>query len=341
MKPTIRSIAHMCGVSRGTVDRVLNDRPYVKPEVRRRVLRAVRETGYVHPSAARVAPAAHAAHIGFVVAQWENEYFLQQTLRGIRRAERDLRPGELALDVETMGSRSDIEYLQRIDRLLARGAGGVILNAADTVLLRGKIDELADRGVPVVTYNSDVPASRRVCFVGQDLAKSGRIAAGLLTGLLGPQDEVLAVTGNLEFLSHRSRVESFLGHLEALGVPRDRLLLRECFERYDLTYEAVSEALRVRPRLRGVYMGTENVPACMDAIRKARLRRKIHVIANDLTPMARRCLKNGQIDFVVEQDFAAQAYEAIRVLYALLAHDRPPKKPVRYVATSIYTRELL
>lgn len=340
MKPTIRSLARMCGVSRGTVDRVLNDRPYVKPEVRQRVLRAVQQTGYVHPSA-RAQAGAHATHIGFLMAQWENAYFREQTARGIRRAERYLRPGELKLTVETMVSRSEIEYLQRIDRLLDAGTDGILLNAADTALLRGKIDELDARGVPVVTYNSDLPSSRRVCHVGQDLAKSGRVAAGLLAGLLGPQDTVLAVTGNLEFRSHRSRVESFCRHLEGLGVAGERLTLRECFERYDLTYQAVWDALQADPRLRGIYMGTEHVPACIDAIRKARPRHKIHVIVNDLTPMATRYLKSGDIDFVIEQDFAAQAYEAILVLYALLAHDRPPKKPVRYVTTSIYTRELL
>lgn len=80
MKPTIRSLARMCGVSRGTVDRVLNDRPYVKPEVRQRVLRAVQQTGYVHPSA-RAQAGAHATHIGFLMAQWENAYFREQTAR--------------------------------------------------------------------------------------------------------------------------------------------------------------------------------------------------------------------------------------------------------------------
>ncbi|MGN1007477.1 MAG: LacI family DNA-binding transcriptional regulator [Butyricicoccus sp.] len=339
MKPTIRSIARMCGVSRGTVDRVLNDRPYVSPEVRKKVLRAVQITGYVPPRAA--APSAHAAQIGFLVAQWENDYFRRQTERGIRRAARTLRPGELSLQVETMGSRSDREYIQRIDRLLEAGARGIILNAADNVLLRTKIDDLAAQGVPVVTYNSDLPTSRRVCHVGQDLAKSGQVAAGLLARSLGPHDHILAVTGNLEFLSHRSRVESFCAHAGTLGIGSDRIQLAQCFERYDLTYEAVLNALRQDDRVRGVYMGTESVPACMDAIKKARPRRKIYVVANDLTQPAIRGLKNGMLDFVVEQDFSAQAYEAILVMYALLAHDRPPKTPVRYVSTSIYTKELL
>lgn len=339
MKPTIRSIANMCGVSRGTVDRVLNDRPYVSPAVRARVLRAVRESGYVHPLAAAPSPAA--AHIGFLITRWESEYFRQQTERGIRRAHRHLRPGELTMTVETMDSRSDAEYLRRIDRLLAAGVSGIILNAADNVLLRTATDDLATRGIPVVTYNSDLPTSRRVCHVGQDLVKSAQVAAGLLARRIGPQDNIFTVTGNLEFSSNSVRVDSFYSHMAQAGISRDRLALAECFERYDLTYQAVLDALRRDSRLRGIYMGTENVPACLDAIKKAKLRHHIHVVANDLTPHAVRGLQTGMIDFVVEQDFAAQAYEAILVMYALLAHDRKPKSSVRYVETSIYTKELL
>ena len=40
-RPTIQMVAELAGVSRGTVDRVLNDRPHVNEEVRQRVLEAL------------------------------------------------------------------------------------------------------------------------------------------------------------------------------------------------------------------------------------------------------------------------------------------------------------
>ena len=46
MKHTVRSIAALAGVSRGTVSRVLNNQPDVSPEVRARVLHIIEETGY-------------------------------------------------------------------------------------------------------------------------------------------------------------------------------------------------------------------------------------------------------------------------------------------------------
>ena len=46
MAVTIKQIAEMCGVSRGTVDRVLNNRGRVSEETARKVTEAVEALGY-------------------------------------------------------------------------------------------------------------------------------------------------------------------------------------------------------------------------------------------------------------------------------------------------------
>ena len=48
-RPTIQMVAERAGVSRGTVDRVVNNRSYVKAEVRERVLAAIEWQGYGLP----------------------------------------------------------------------------------------------------------------------------------------------------------------------------------------------------------------------------------------------------------------------------------------------------
>ena len=42
-RPTIQMVAELAGVSRGTVDRVLNDRPHVHEAVRQRVIDAIEQ----------------------------------------------------------------------------------------------------------------------------------------------------------------------------------------------------------------------------------------------------------------------------------------------------------
>ena len=46
-RPTLQAVADKAGVSRGTVDRVLNNRANVSAEVFERVTKALEETGYV------------------------------------------------------------------------------------------------------------------------------------------------------------------------------------------------------------------------------------------------------------------------------------------------------
>lgn len=51
-RPTIQMVADLAGVSRGTVDRVLNERSYVSAQVRERVLSAFGRPGYISPQEA-------------------------------------------------------------------------------------------------------------------------------------------------------------------------------------------------------------------------------------------------------------------------------------------------
>ncbi len=336
MKPTVRSIAAMAGVSRGTVSRVLNNQPDVSAEVRARVLRIMEETGYRKDIRFQ---GVEKIHIGVIVAHWQDEYFTNSTLHGIRLAERELNTGRIQLDVRRMNSRSDGEYIRVCEELLEGGARGLVINAPDNIVIAAEIERLTKAGVVVVTYNSDLPDSTRVCHVGQDLLKSGRIAAGLMARSLSAKDHILVITGNMEFHSNRVRIDGFLEHLKTLGFSSDSYDLKECYERYDLSYDAVSQALETLPKLHGIYMGTENVKACVDAL--AKTRRRVTVVVNDLTPVAKHALKTGAVDFVVEQDFTAQVQQAILLLQKHLLYGQAVRKPVIHVQTSIVTRELL
>ena len=72
MRATIKMIAEKAGVSIGTVDRVLHDRPYVKAEVRERVLQVMEELDY-HPTHMASALATSGTTRRFAVVQptWE------------------------------------------------------------------------------------------------------------------------------------------------------------------------------------------------------------------------------------------------------------------------------
>ena len=338
MKITAQQIAEACGVSRGTVDRVVNGRGGVAPEVRERVQRMLDDTGYRTPRVRRQS-GEPCVRVGFLIPSWDVKYYPARMRQGVKSALRRIGTGEFEVLVEEMHGRSVQEYMQCIAKLREAGVRGIVLNPSDVLPLREEIDRLDEAGIPVVTCNSDVPGSRRLCHIGQDLRRSGRMAAGLMARLVGEGD-ILIVTGNSEFTAHRGRVDGFCGRLAELGFDRGRWQLIECIERYDLTYDGVLRVLRENPRLRGIYMANERVRGCVDALQRAHPLRSVHVICNDLTPWSREYLLDGRVDFVIDQDFAGQGERAVLVLYDLFCRARRPARETEFVRTAIITREM-
>ncbi|MFD0712030.1 LacI family DNA-binding transcriptional regulator [Paenibacillus sp. GCM10027626] len=88
MKHTLESIARLAGVSRGTVSRIVNQQPGVKPHVREKVLQIIEQTGYVpHPQARSLAGGA-TGNIGVMVFSQDPHYLTHhlfyEVLQGIQ-----------------------------------------------------------------------------------------------------------------------------------------------------------------------------------------------------------------------------------------------------------------
>lgn len=340
MKVTAQWIADQCGVSRGTVDRVVNGRANVAPEVRERVQKMVNEYGYRTPSQRQAARAGRGAYrIGFIIPSWD-PFFTRRIRDGIRTATQRRFAGDVIVLIEELNNRSARAYFEAISRLEARRIDGMVVTAPDTPAMADEIARLTKSGIQVVTCDSDVSDSQRLCHIGQDMVKSGRVAAGLLAPYT-PGGEVLVVTGNREFTAHGLRVRGFLDRLHEICGEDVPTQVIECVERYDLTYDGVFEQLRHNPRIRGIYMANESVRGCMDALERAKPQHHVHVVCHDVTPHARQYLEQGRLDFIIDQDFSAQATRAIEVLAHTLRTGEQPRQQVEYTRMSIITRELL
>lgn len=72
---TIKDIAKQCSVSVSTVSRVLNDRPDVSDEVRRKVLSAIKDSNYIPNNSARDLVRTKSDAIGLVVRGLSNPFY--------------------------------------------------------------------------------------------------------------------------------------------------------------------------------------------------------------------------------------------------------------------------
>ncbi len=91
MAVTIQQIAERAGVSRGTVDRALNHRGRINPEVAEKICRLADEMGYVQKERKRSRTAKDERLKIGVVTQLARSSFMQEVNRGIEKASQELK----------------------------------------------------------------------------------------------------------------------------------------------------------------------------------------------------------------------------------------------------------
>lgn len=339
MKPTLKKIAELSGVSRGTVDRALNGRPGVKPEVKANILRIAEELNYV-PNLAAKALAYNKKPITVGIIMPPKEIIFFEEIRcGINKAGEEIKDMGVKLEFKYVSNREPFEAAAAIEELVDAGVSGLLFSVMDDDLIKGKINEAANCGVPVVTFNSDVTNCKRLCFVGQDLYNSGRIAAGLFARITLTKANIVVVTGNMSFQAHRARVDGFVQRISETGSRLDIVHIIEGYDKYEETYENLLDTLSRYPETGGIYMATGHVGACVDAVKKSGLEHRVHIICNDLLPEVIESIKSGIIDFTIVQDPFMQGYKSLNILYNYIFSGRKPENEYIYTDTSIKIME--
>lgn len=338
MAVTIQKIAELSGVSRGTVDRVLHGRPNVNPMIREKVVRAAEKLGYQPPVPPKSADCRQAA---ILIPQWTDGHFNRQIVSGIRKALRYIADPSFVLTEQPLRTMTMQELLRAMDEQIRSGVDGLIIRAENTPEVRAAIEQAVQKGVTVITYDADVPHSGRLCHAGQDLVRAGAIAAGVMARLIRPPEHVLIVTGNLRMEAHKGRVDGFCRRLLELGFSEDAYRVIETNEMPELTGELVAQALQADSRLHAVYMACQPLSGCIAGIRKARRTTRPHIVCNDLTPTAKRYLREGTVDFVIGQSFSQESFHAVLAMYQMLLRGVQPKRELYYTDLRLITQEML
>ena len=210
---TLKEIADLAGVSRGTVDRVLNHRGSVNPKTAEKVMSIVQALNY-QPNRAGTALAAQKKKykIGVIVFGRSNPFF-DEVMRGVHAKSDELK----SYGITTIIRRVDFDVraqLDAIDELVAEGISGLVLAPYNDRTICERIDELENDGIPVVTVNTDIEGSHRMAYVGSDYYRGGCIAAGLFALSTCGEISLGIITGSDSVLCHTERIRGLQCTLE-------------------------------------------------------------------------------------------------------------------------------
>lgn len=219
-----------------------------------------------------------------------------------------------------------------IEQLVARKVDGIVVTAAEAEALTPAIDKAIAAGIPVITFDSDAPASQRLGFVGTNNYNAGWTAGQAIAEWLGGKGEVgISTFPGPDHL--RQRVLGFTEALRKFG-PEIRIAATVNDEGDVARAETqITAMLQAHPGITGIFCAHGNPgPGAAAAVRNLGLKGKVQILAFDFATPVIELLESGEIKGTVGQNPYLMGYMSMLLAHAARhptgAMGSPPFGPV-------------
>lgn len=341
MSLTIRDIATAAGVSRGTVDRVLHDRPGVRPDVAEHVRAIAKELGFRPNRAGKILAAKkQPLKVGCFLPGVGNPFF-EEVVAGFLQAQRELEDFGVSVEIRQVSGYDEKAHLAAIEALLAEGCQALCVSTVDTPAMRAHIEALMEEGVPVIATNTDLSSTRRLCYVGCDYTKAGATAAGLLALTRSDALRLLIVTGSLRMKGHNQRIQGFSRTLREKGSPYHLYDAVESLDNDLHAYAVTRAALCKYPEINSIYIVAAGVSGVCRAVLECREKGQVTVISHDEVSATRALVADGVISFTIGQEPFQQGLQSVHLLFEYFVSGQRAAPPDFITKTVIRIQENL
>jgi ribose transport system substrate-binding protein len=231
----------------------------------------------------------------------------------------------------------EIRQKEILESFIAQRVDGIAISCLNGDLLTDAIDRAVDAGIPVVTWDSDAPKSKRLAFYGVNDVEGGRALGNGLADLLHGEGRVAIITS-----VGADNLQKRLDGAKAALAEHPGIHVVEVFDIRDdavRVAEVIASATQRYPDLDG-WLSVGGWPVfvrnALDPVDPARTK----VVAFDTIPPAPDLLRAGKVQLLVGQKYFGWGEEAVRLLHRLAAGEHLDKV-FYYSGIDVITRDNL
>ena len=194
--------------------------------------------------------------IGMVAKSQSNDVF-QAAYTGAKDAAKELGGKanvNVTIDWRTPASEDATKQVEAIEALTRSHADAILVSCTDAATLAPAIDRAAEAGIPVMTFDSDAPTSKRFAYYGSDHKMIGTVIMNELAKAMEDKGTVAILGGNQSSTNLAIRVQAAKDELakhpsmKLLGASGGVFYHEETPEK---AAEAVSNATNANPDIGG------------------------------------------------------------------------------------------
>jgi ribose transport system substrate-binding protein len=252
---------------------------------------------------------------------------------GAERAAKEL--GNVEIEWRAPDSADQLRQKEILESFITQRVDGIAISTLNGDFLTETINRAVDAGIPVVTWDSDAPKSKRQAFYGVDDFESGRIMGQEAIKLLNGKGTVAIITS----IGATNLQRRFEGIQEAFKAAPGMQIVQTYDIREDPVRcaEIISTGSRRYPDL-GAWLSvggwpvfTRNALAGVDPARTK-------VISFDTVESALDLLREGKVQVLLGQKYFGWGSESVKLLHAI-KNGRPPANPIIDSGVDVVTKE--
>lgn len=338
MRPTTKDLARHAGVSRATVDRVLNGRSGVHDKTIKAVNKAIKELGFVRNLSAANLAKSRIYRFEFLLPR-KGDHFQDTLIAQIEDLESAVKADGIEISYRRVLQRDPHRVVETLASIGADEVDGVAIMAPESPQVRDAIQRLVERGVHVVRFVSGRPGDDQDNFVGIDNQAAGATAARLLGAFSNSSGgKLLVIT---ESMNAFDSAERRLGFDETLAIRFPGLTALPTLETHGDAVRAdtiIKNSFRNFPDIVGVYVMSSEASLPLNVVSKIGAPGQYAVIAHERTPLTMDLLSADKVDALITQNPGHVVRSAARLLKGQ-CDGRPPLASQENIRIEILLKE--
>jgi ribose transport system substrate-binding protein len=222
-------------------------------------------------------------------------------------------------------SADQLKQKEILESAITQRVDGIAISTLNGDFLTGTINKAIDAGIPVITWDSDAPKSKRIAFYGVDDFAGGRVLGEEAVRLLGGKGKVAIIT-SLGATNLQRRLEGMKAALakapgiqivEVFDIKEDTVRCAELIATGTNRYPDLAAWLSTG----GWPVFTRNASAAIDPARTK-------LLAFDTIQPALDLLREGRVEVLIGQKYFGWGSESVKLLYDIKHGKMPPARVI-------------
>ncbi len=312
---TIKDIAKLAKVSRGTVDRVINNRGNVSKRVEERVMRIAKELGYQKNIIASRLASTKVYKLYVVLPNPESDFFWNIPKEGIMSAINMVKYYRIEVEFLEYNIFSLGEFISQVTKAIECNPDAILM----APLFLKESEELIDlgekSGIPFITINTELEHKNILSYTGQSSYHSGYLAGKLFDINLNHEDEIIVLNLAHEISNaahYKAKAKGLTDYFKKHKTKHINVSWYEYddFLDIEILLGRFRKTQKEHPNMKGIFFTNSRAYHLLDLLDEEEAK-EYKIIGFDMIEPNVKYLKQGEIDFIINQNPFNQGYNGL------------------------------